>query len=163
MTNTNELLNAVAPEYLSRKYGADPLVAIIQAENNQEIQDALTVVMSALKPSQQEILSRYVRGQSFNTIANELNRSISAVYAIKKSISKRLMRSDNVKDALSKLANALRPLEMPLSAHKTPKTEWLFELQTQKKQCRLKQYLNNAFGDDLTVCTLCKKCRAASH
>ena len=161
MPNTNEILDAVAPEYLSRKFGADPLIALIQAENNQEIQEALTTVMSELKPSQQEILSRYVRGQSINTIANEINRSVSTVYAIKNSIVKRLRQSDNVKDALSKLANALRPLDTPLPTHKTPKTDWLFELQTQKKggQCRLKKYLNDAFGDDLTVCTLCKKCR----
>ena len=86
MQNTNEILDAVAPEYLSRKFGADPLIALIQAENNQEIQEALTAVMSALKPSQQEILSRYVRGQSINTIANEINRSVSTVYAIKNSI-----------------------------------------------------------------------------
>ena len=159
MQNTNEVLNAVIPEYLSRKYGADPLIALIQVENNEEIQEALTVVMSALKPSQQDILSRYVSGQSINTIANELNRSVSTVYAIKNSISKRLRRLDNVKDALSKLANALRPLDAPAPSHKTPKTNWLFELQTQKKQCRLKQYLDKSFGDNLTVCTLCKKCR----
>lgn len=158
MKNTNEVIETVGPEYLSRKFGVDPLIAIIQAENNQEIQDALTVVMSALKPSQQDILSRYVRGQSLNTIANEINRSVSTVYNIKNSISKRLARLDNVKDVLSKLANALRPLDAPVPSHKTPKTNWLFELQTQKKTCRLKKYLSDAFGDDLTVCTLCKKC-----
>lgn len=197
MAVLNDVLDAVTPEYLSRKYGADPLLALIKTENHQEARQALPVIMSALSPSQQEVLTRYVSGQSLYSISKEINRPISTVSSVKNSIPKRLKelagfehraeiareiiglslkrkknrrvkrlleelnKCDALAEALLKLSKALKPLETPLTVHKTPKTDWLFELQTKKppEKCRLPEYFKNAFGDDLTVCTLCKKCR----
>ena len=67
-----------------------------------------------------------------------------------------------VREALKNLYSTLTPAEN-LSSRKqySSRPTLLFERLSnvgRENQCRLRQYLQQSFGDDNTVCTLCRKC-----
>ena len=125
----------------------NPLNILIRRENRLQIKQRLNDLYTYLTPLQCKILKLTSEGLSPIEVANELNIEHSNIYAYIDGISQRLKKK---KVYIEDFRELLAPIEDPIYTPKTRDETFSFE-RMKKNPKRLRQYFQDAFGDDQTV------------